>query len=653
MSGIRRLSFFAMLLVLSVATPTLADSYLIYGESGIPPATDLFVWCDIEPNCQVDTPITCNNPEGGQAISLFSNDYIGFGVFNQSPQDLSAFDGGNLKFWALAAEDLKIEMQCSPGGVLQTYTKFISEYGWTGPTGWEEYSIPICDFFGGTCDPSCLAEVRSGFMSTIVVPSFNGYLVDNVRWEKSSAGTHAGATPVTVQGRQILVNGEPFVMNGIAYSPLSIGENWTGAWRDRPDRYNVDFPLMAQAGINTVRLYAPILSTAMLDAAWANGLYVVPNFGISAAQLGCPEGRAFMQSQLEEMVNEWKDHPAVLFWLVGNEVNVNLGGNDLCLDWYPQLDALAGAIKAIDTNHPVATSVAGVDDICVAGCSEDADLQNLDIWGAQLYQGCSFISAFNQYASYDVGGSCDRPLVLTEFGSDSYDSRDPGEDQQYQADCLGTLLAEAESSLAARSPSGVSSGHIVFEWLDEWWKANPDAANPDNTCVDGATSWDTHDSCATWLNFAYPDSEQQEEWWGIVANNPADPSDRTPRIAYTTLSDVYRLGNACNVEVASFDAGTGAATLTFDPGAGAADHTLYYGSLSSVGAHSYTGAIGDLGANGSAAVTLPPGQSLYWLLASRNDVEGCYGLDSSGVERPSSGTVPQAVNRDCQVCAAP
>ena len=649
MVGLLRLPFFALLLVVSIATPTLADSYLVYGESGIPPATDLFVWCDIEPNCVVDTPIQCNNPEGGQALSLLSNAYIGFGVFNQTPQDLAAYDGGDLKFWALTPFDLKVEMQCFDGG-LMTYTKFISDYGFDGTLGWQEYTIPICDFFpGGTCSPTCLAEVRSPFMSTIELPELNGYLIDDVRWEKSNAGSHTGATPVTVQGRQILVNGEPFVMNGIAYSPLSIGENWTGAWRDRPDRYNVDFPLMAQAGINTVRLYAPILSTAMLDAAWANGLYVVPNFGVSPAQLGCPEGRAFMQGQLEDMVTKWKDHPAVLFWLMGNEVNINLDGNDLCLDWYPQLDALAAAIKAIDTAHPVATSVAGVDDICLAGCSDDTSLPNLDIWGAQLYQGCTFISAFNQYANYE---DCARPLVLTEFGADAYDSRDPGEDQTYQADCLGSLLAEAESSLAARSASGVSSGQIVFEWVDEWWKADPDASNPENTCVDGGTAWDQHDSCASFLNFAYPDIEQQEEWWGVATNNPLDAADRGLRTSYTTLSEVYQLGDVCNMEVTSFDDLSGEATLSFDPAAGAADHTLYYGLLSNVDSYNYTGAIGDLGAAGSGSVTLPPG-SVYWVVAARNDVEGCYGLDSDGVERPNAGSVPQAANRNCQTCVVP
>ena len=46
------------------------------------------------------------------------------------------------------------------------------------------------------------------------------------------------------------------------------------------DRYLVDFPLIAASGANTVRIYSPILTTAMLDAAWANGLYVIPTFGV-------------------------------------------------------------------------------------------------------------------------------------------------------------------------------------------------------------------------------------------------------------------------------------------------------------------------------------------------------------------------------------
>ena len=58
-------------------------------------------------------------------------------------------------------------MQCIDAGGIQTYTKFLSDYGFDGTVGWQEYTIPICDFFGGTCDPTCLASVRSPFMSTM------------------------------------------------------------------------------------------------------------------------------------------------------------------------------------------------------------------------------------------------------------------------------------------------------------------------------------------------------------------------------------------------------------------------------------------------------------------------------------------------------
>ena len=66
----------------------------------------------------------------------------------------AGFDGKRCAQWirnAAGEPDLKVEIQCNDGG-LQTYTKFISDYGYTGALEWQEYTIPICDFFpGGTC----------------------------------------------------------------------------------------------------------------------------------------------------------------------------------------------------------------------------------------------------------------------------------------------------------------------------------------------------------------------------------------------------------------------------------------------------------------------------------------------------------------------
>lgn len=649
------LSCLSVAFIVSVAPPVSADTFMVYSQGGIPNGSNLYTWCDTPP-CEVLAPLSCAtdpfdgvvaSPEGGNSLLLRTNVWAGWGVFPQQTQNLSAYQNGALRFWVKAppvnigAYNIKVEFQCNPDPVMfpagVTYTTSIAAHGWDGTSNWQEIVIPLVNSsFNAPARPldaACFSTVKAPFLSTIEnLPFFNQYWVDYVRWE--TPNSHSGASSVQVQGRELLVNGEPFVVNGVAYSPISIGENWAGAWRDRPDRYTVDFPLIAASGANTVRLYAPLLSTAMLDAAWAAGLHVIPTFGVDTVQLTCPAGRDFMRDRFREMVLQWKDHPAILFWLVGNEVNLNLGGVDLCTVWYPQLDSMALAAHTAEgaSFHPVATANADLADICLAGCSDDTALPNVDLWATQLYRGCSFGTAFAEYAGKL---DCARPLVVTEFGMDAWDSLLSVENETMQASCLDTLLAEADEALTVRTPGGVSSGVVVFEWADEWWKAE----------CDPGTAWTTHDTCTSFSNLGYPDPGINEEWWGLVSLDAADPNARVTRSAHDRMGEAYLVGAACNVDVVSYDSATGNTSISFGPGAGSTDHTLHYGPLSAVSSYGYTGSVTGLGATGSSTATLPPG-SLFWLIVPRNNAaEGGYG---SGVfERPPSpsAAVPQEPNR--------
>ncbi len=580
-------------------------------------------------------------------MRMNTNVWGGWGVFLLGGlEDLSSFASGDLRLFVKSAYDLKVEFQCRPDTANVSYTTFITQHGWDGTNTWQEIVIPLSSFFApDPVDPACLANVYSPFLTTIEnLPFFSSFQIDYVRWQ--TANTNPGASAVEVQGRQLLVDGEPFVVNAMAYSPVGIGDNWQSGWQDRPDRYAVDFPLIAASGANTVRLYAPVTSKAMLDAAWAEGLHVIPTFGVDAVQLECADGKAYMQDRFVEMVQQWKDHPAILAWLVGNEVNLNLGAADLCVDWYPQLDAMALAAHDAEgvSFHPVGTGAADnstLADVCITGCSDDSALPNVDFWGVQSYRGCSFGSLFSDYAAKV---DCDRPMIITEFGADAYNSLDnpEGEDQVMQADCLETLLLEADQALAVRTAGGVSSGYTIFEWADEWWKAE---CSPQ-------TSWLNHDTCATYQNTGYPDPNIQEEWWGIATLDEADPNARGLRTAHDRVTGSWYLGVSCDQEVVNFSAGTGDMDVSFTPAAGSTDHTLYYGPLGAVSTYGYTGSASGLGAAGSASVTLPAGD-LFWVIVSRdNGAEGCYGTDSDGVERPcypaeGSCSLVQATNRTC------
>ena len=640
---------FAALCCLAVVTPATADSYLVYSQGGIPPASNLFTWCD-SPPCDVSSPDVCGTPEGGASLRVNTNVWGGWGVFLSQGVDLSAFEGGDLRFFVRSNQDLKIEFQCQTGNppATQTFTRFLSqETEWSGNNQWEEITVPICDFFpGGVCDTACLSNVVSPWLSTIEnLPFFNSYNIDGVRWFKPSTG-FTGASDIAINGRQLTIDGEPFAVNGAAYQPVSIGENWTGAWRDRPDRYNVDFPAMAAAGINTVRLYAPILSKAMLDAAWANGLYVIPQFGVDEIQLTCQAGRDSLTNQFVETMTEWSEHPAILAWIIGNEVNARVSNTDLCNDFYPQLDAMAAAAHAAEGSifHPIGTANAdisgGFSDICQAGCSDDTTLPNIDYWAAQVYRGCAMDTVFSDYASKS---DCSRPLLITEFGVDAYDSVLDIENQNAQNVCFQSLLQDAEENLAVRNPAGVSAGQVIFEWLDEWWKVDCDGSD-----------WNAQDTCVSFENFAFPDPGINEEWWGLVRQSAGDPDARIDREALETVTNAWALGAVCDLDVVNYDSTTGETDIAFAAGSGSASHSLYYGPLSAVSSYGYTDEIGGLGATGAASVTLPnTPESLFWVVVANNGPEGCYGPDSDGAERPCFGAGCETGQSPARTCACP
>lgn len=650
----RYLSILALALALSAVTPALADSVLLYSEGGIPNGGALWTWCDAGQPCDVAEVQECATPEGSHNLRVRTNVWAGLGVFlninafNQpQPENLSAYADGELRFFVKTPKDLKVEMQCKVNGQTQTKTRFLTQHGWNGQETWQEIVIPVASFFSPQpVNQACLAAVTSPFMTTIEnLPFFDSFQVDHVRWQRPNA--HSGATSVQVSGRQLSVNGKPFVVNGMAYSPISIGEDYHGAFRDRPDRYLVDFPLIAAKGANAVRIYSMFMTTAMLDAAQANGLYVIPTFSVDTTQLGCAEGRDFMRDRMREAVVEWKNHPAILFWLIGNEVNRSLTNTDLCNTWYPQVDSMALAAHQAEgvSFHPVGTAngdTTGLGDICQIGCSDDTRLPNLDLWGVQAYRGCSFGTLFSEYGSKS---DCAGPLIVTEFGADAWDSLSGpsgAENQTLQANCLGQLLGEAEQALALRTPGGVSAGQVVFAWADEWWKA---------TCP--GSQWTAHDTCSSWTNPGYPDPAMNEEWWGMAALNSVDPNARVIRPAGNQVSGLWNLGAVCNMRVVSHDKTTGQTTLSFVPAAGSTDHTLYYGPLNAVSTYGYSGSVTGLGANGSSTLTLPPG-SLFWVVVGRNSsAEGCYGKNSANIERPcypnaASCSIPKAANRTCQ-----
>lgn len=106
-------------------------------------------------------------------------------------------------------------------------------------------------------------------------------------------------------------------------------------------------------------------------------------------------------------VRKYKDHPALLMWGLGNEMEgPESDGKDARI--WKELNVLAGIVKAEDPGHPVMTVIAGAATSKVKGILEH--YPNIDVLGVNAYAGASGAVQAAKQAGWK------KPFVLTEFG---------------------------------------------------------------------------------------------------------------------------------------------------------------------------------------------------------------------------------------------
>ncbi|MEK9781223.1 MAG: glycoside hydrolase family 2 TIM barrel-domain containing protein, partial [Gammaproteobacteria bacterium] len=88
------------------------------------------------------------------------------------------------------------------------------------------------------------------------------------------------ADTVSVKDSKIYVNGERYYIKGICYHPVPIGK-----WRRSFATLQDDIALMNEAGINTVRVYEPILDKNVLDTLADNNIKVIVSLGFNQSGL--------------------------------------------------------------------------------------------------------------------------------------------------------------------------------------------------------------------------------------------------------------------------------------------------------------------------------------------------------------------------------
>lgn len=196
----------------------------------------------------------------------------------------------------------------------------------------------------------------------------------------------------TADGWQLQRDGKPFFVKGAGGT-------------ERLD-------LLAAAGANSVRTWGGDNLTPLLDEAHKNGLTVT--VGIWLHHEGDTEKFSYdnpemLKQQLDAVrkaVLRYKDHPAVLMWGIGNEMEGYKDGGKAAI-WKNVNDA-AKLAKELDPNHPVMTVIAEMGDKRIPSINQLCP--DVDIIGINSYAGASTIAS--RYAALNP----QKPYIITEFG---------------------------------------------------------------------------------------------------------------------------------------------------------------------------------------------------------------------------------------------
>jgi hypothetical protein len=112
---------------------------------------------------------------------------------------------------------------------------------------------------------------------------------------------------------------------------------------------------LVKSGGNSLRTWTTVGLDSVLQMAEANGLTVLVGLDVVAGRLGLDYSDDDQVKKQEERiikdVMRYKDHPSVLMWALGNELELNYSNPDL----WPAINQLAKRIHEVDPNHPIAT----------------------------------------------------------------------------------------------------------------------------------------------------------------------------------------------------------------------------------------------------------------------------------------------------------
>ena len=230
----------------------------------------------------------------------------------------------------------------------------------------------------------------------------------------------------------------------------------------------MDFRSLAEAGANSFRTWRTNAAPQELDSAVKYNLKIAMgiDMGKELHEYDYDDAAAVQQQfeRIQQEILTYKDHPALLCWVVGNELNLLIKEDGSLGDVNPKVyDALAEIvdfIHEVDPNHPVTTTFA-------AGAYGDhikvmlERCPQIDFLSYQVYDGLWGLS------QQEMANNLDIPYLVTEFGPKGHWEmpatswgREIEENSTQKAD---GLWARMQAGLASDT-TGRNMGGFAFIW---------------------------------------------------------------------------------------------------------------------------------------------------------------------------------------------
>ncbi len=283
------------------------------------------------------------------------------------------------------------------------------------------------------------------------------------------APAYAVAVPVEVvetDGRyQLIRGGQPYEIRGAG---LEIG----------------DIGLFASHGGNSIRTWSTknpeISALEVLDNAAKHGVTVAMCIELGRERLGFDyDDEEAVAAQLEYARNEvmkYKDHPALLTWIIGNELNLSFKNPKV----FDAINDISKMIHETDPNHPTTTALAGYNENLARLIRTRAT--DLDFLSIQMYGGIVKLPRYIRETKYPG------PIAVTEWGSVGHWGVD-------------------KTSWGA--PIEQNSSEKAANYLNSYKKAI--ASNPDQVIGSYVFLWgQKQERTPTWYGMFLPDGSETE-----------------------------------------------------------------------------------------------------------------------------------------------